>query len=371
MPNVVRGHADLARSGEPRTSGYGFAPWSRGSWDGPTSWPSSSRCSTRRSTAGPASRCSPGEPRDRQDPAGRGAAPRWPGPARCRCSGAAARAAEGAPAYWPWRRILRAWLALVGPRRAPPRRWPAFGEVARLAPELPGEPVGSDRFALFDAVARFLAAVAEEAGLVLVLDDVQWADADSLALLAHVTREVTRGAAAGRRHRPARRASSSRRAALVDRARRVGRRRRSAPRSPIGSAGGPTPDVVAAVARRSGGNPFFVGELARAGSSALRVPAAVRDVVRARIRRLPEPCRALLGAAAVLGRDVDATLLSSVTGRRRRARRPAARGRRRRARPARRPHRPALHATTSSARACSPTCPRRSRRGCTSRSSPR
>src|SRR6185436_9907352 len=41
--------------------------------------------------------------------------------------------------------------------------------------------------------ARVLAAVAEEAGLVLVLDDVQWADADSLALLAHVTREVTRG----------------------------------------------------------------------------------------------------------------------------------------------------------------------------------
>ena len=78
--------------------------------------------------------------------------------------------------------------------------------------------------------------------------------------------------------------------------------------------GRPEPDVVAAVARRSGGNPFFVGELARAGSSALRVPAGVRDVVRARIRRLPEPCRALLGPAAVLGRDVDATLLSSITG---------------------------------------------------------
>src|SRR5207344_1929310 len=75
----------------------------------------------------------------------------------------------------------RAAAALVG-----------LGEVARLAPELPGEPVESDRFALFDAVARFFAAVAEDAGLVLVLDDVQWADADSMALLTHVTREVKR-----------------------------------------------------------------------------------------------------------------------------------------------------------------------------------
>ncbi|HEX3257632.1 MAG TPA: AAA family ATPase [Pseudonocardia sp.] len=216
-------------------------------------------------------------------------------------------AAEGAPAYWPWRRVLRSWLASVGPARAA-AAMVGFGEVARLAPELPGEPVESDRFALFDAVARFLAAVAEEAGLVLVLDDVQWADADSLALLAHVTREVTRGRLlVVVTVRPAERDLAL--GGLVielfgwDDAE-------------VGAAlgGVPDPDFVAAVARRSGGNPFFVGELARAGTAGLRVPAAARDVVRARIRRLPEPCRALLGVAAVLGRDVDAALLASVTG---------------------------------------------------------
>ena len=216
-------------------------------------------------------------------------------------------AAEGAPAYWPWRRVLRSWLASVGPERAA-AAMVGFGEVARLAPELPGEPVESDRFALFDAVARFLAAAAEEAGLVLVLDDLQWADADSLALLAHVTREVTRGRLlVVVTVRPAERDLAL--GGLVielfgwDDAE-------------VGAAlgGVPDPDFVAAVARRSGGNPFFVGELVRAGTAALRVPSAVRDVVRARIRRLPEPCRALLGAAAVLGRDVDAALLSAVTG---------------------------------------------------------
>jgi DNA-binding CsgD family transcriptional regulator len=220
-------------------------------------------------------------------------------------------AAEGAPAYWPWRRVLRSWLAVVGPTRAA-AAIAGFGEVARLAPELPGEPVESDRFALFDAVARFFAAVAEDAGLVLVLDDVQWADTDSLALLAHVTREVTRarllvvGTVRPGELDPAPGGvvielsgwdDAAVAAALTDR-----------------MGGRPDPDVVAAVARRSGGNPFFVGELARAGPAALRVPAAVRDVVRARVRRLPEPCRALLGHAAVLGRDVDATLLASVTG---------------------------------------------------------
>ena len=60
-------------------------------------------------------------------------------------------ATEGAPPYWPWRRILRSWLAVVGPDRAA-AAMAGFGEVARLAPELPGEPVESDRFALFDAV---------------------------------------------------------------------------------------------------------------------------------------------------------------------------------------------------------------------------
>ena len=142
----------------------------------------------------------------------------------------------------------------------------------------------------------------------LVLDDVQWADADSLALLAHVTREVTRGRLlVVATVRPAERDLAL--GGLVielfgwDDAE-------------VGAAlgGVPDPDFVAAVARRSGGNPFFVGELVRAGTAALRVPSAVRDVVRARIRRLPEPCRALLGAAAVLGRDVDAALLSAVTG---------------------------------------------------------
>ena len=275
-------------------------------------------------------------------------------------------AAEGAPAYWPWRRILRSWLAVVGPDRAA-AALAGFGEVARLAPELPGEPVESDRFALFDAVARFLVTVAEEAGLVLVLDDVQWADADSLALLAHVTRgTVARG--------------WSRRCVVADRrgprrarprAGRAGDRAvsdgttpaRSAPRS----AGRPT-RTSSAVAGAPGGNPFFVGELARAGTAALRVPSAVRDVVRARFRRLPEPCRALLGRRLgdVLGRDAVRvpSAVTGVGGCSTTCGPPSTTACSTTPRAAS----TCVSPTTSSARACSPTWPRPSRRGCTSRS---
>ena len=269
-------------------------------------------------------------------------------------------AAEGAPAYWPWRRVLRSWLAVVGPHRAA-TAMAGFGEVARLAPELPGEPVESDRFALFDAVARFLVAVAEEAGLVLVLDDVQWADADSLALLAHVTREVTRGRLlVVATVRPAERDLALGGLVIelfgwddVE----------------VGAAlgGVPDPDFVAAVARRSGGNPFFVGELVRAGPAALRVPSAVRDVVRARIRRLPEPCRALLGRRRCSGatstrrccrRSPGSAACSTTCGP------PSTTA----CSTTPRAGSACASPTTSSARACSPTWPRPSRRGCTSRS---
>ncbi len=238
--------------------------------------------------------------------------------------------ADGAPPYWPWRQILRGWLALVGPECAS-RVLSGREGVARLAPELPAAPgpagVGADdRFALFDAVAGFCAAVAEEAGLVLVLDDVQWADADSLQLLAHLTREAAQARLlVVTTHRPAELDPARARvfAELVRRPGALAVELGGWDEAVVGAALterlGRTPDadVVAAVARRSGGNPFFVGELARvlrSDQAGLRVPSAVRDVVRTRIQRLPPECRALLGPAAVLGRDVDPGVLASVTG---------------------------------------------------------
>jgi DNA-binding CsgD family transcriptional regulator len=243
---------------------------------------------------------------------------------------------DGAPAFWPWRRILRSWLALAGPDAAAARLADA-AELALIAPELqlvadvrpmPEAAGPEQRFALFDAVARFFTALAADTGLVLVLDDLHWADQASVALLSHVAREAGDARIlVAVTYRPAELAPE--RAGLVadlvrlpggvrlqlsglheaDVARALAERLASPP----------SPEVVAEVARRTGGNPFFVGELGRLlkadpEGGALRVPAAVLDVVGRRLARLPQSCRALLGPAAVIGSDLDVGLVATVVG---------------------------------------------------------
>ena len=86
-------------------------------------------------------------------------------------------------------------------------RWAGIGPVlARLIPEL-ADPVPqpitsataespeSEQFQLFDSVASLLREIAEQHPLILVLDDLHWADAPTLLLLRHVVR-ATEGALA-------------------------------------------------------------------------------------------------------------------------------------------------------------------------------
>ncbi|WP_282797248.1 BTAD domain-containing putative transcriptional regulator [Streptomyces sp. CC224B] len=82
---------------------------------------------------------------------------------------------------------------------------------------------------------------------------------------------------------------------------------------------GADPATARAVSRRSGGNPFFVRELARlyaaGGTAALsRVPAGVRDLVRARLGALAQETRTVLRLAAVVGEEADLDVLGAVTG---------------------------------------------------------
>jgi DNA-binding SARP family transcriptional activator len=73
--------------------------------------------------------------------------------------------------------------------------------------------------------------------------------------------------------------------------------------------------AAAGIAARTGGNPLFVREVARlartVGVDAARrsVPAGVRDVLARRAAQLPAPAVSVLRRAAVLGRDVDVSVL--------------------------------------------------------------
>src|SRR5690606_11622385 len=85
-------------------------------------------------------------------------------------------------------------------------------------------------------------------------------------------------------------------------------------------AGAGDESTVAAVARRAGGNPLFIEELAGAvreragGATAVEVPAGVRDVLTARVDRLAPACRATLQHAAVIGPVFRSRILEELLG---------------------------------------------------------
>jgi predicted ATPase len=90
--------------------------------------------------------------------------------------------AEGIPAFWPWTQVLRATGGLAdGEDHIGPQPRSAGGGAA-------------GRFRVFDRVVRHLSETAAGHGLVVVLDDLHWADPDSLGLLEFTARQL-----AGRR----------------------------------------------------------------------------------------------------------------------------------------------------------------------------
>ena len=75
------------------------------------------------------------------------------------------------------------------------------------------------------------------------------------------------------------------------------------------------PGTVAAIHSETGGNPFFVKQLARhleESGDAGGVPDGVRDVIARRVARLSEHAGRVLGIAALIGRDFDLEVLEPV-----------------------------------------------------------
>jgi len=257
--------------------------------------------------------------------------------------------------YQPWAQALGHYVA-----QAPQAMLRAHverhgGDLARLlptlgerVPELPS-PRQSDpeteRYLLYAAVAGLLEGAGEQEPLLLILDDLHWADGPTLSLLRHV---VTAGASMrllvvgtyrdselSREHPLA--------ALLADLHREQGVQR-------LKLSGLEATDVVALmeaaagheleedgralareIARETAGNPFFAGELLRnlAESGAtvqqeggrwrlvgdvadLGLPQSVREVIGRRVERLGSDARTALSAAAVIGRDFDLELLLAV-----------------------------------------------------------
>ncbi|NUS62660.1 MAG: AAA family ATPase, partial [Saccharothrix sp.] len=217
-----------------------------------------------------------------------------------------------APPFWLWTQVVRALDAGADPDLA------GFRTGRSTDTEI--DPAA--RFRTYDAVSALVHATARPAGLVLVLDDLHAADADSLLLLRylattlHTSRALVVATSRPYEHDPALVAT------LADLARSPGHRQLR----PAGldadavadlvraHTGAPAPaDLVLDLVTRTGGNPFFITELLTSAEGTGTPPPSVRDTVRRRLHALDDRTRDWLDVLSVAGRDLDVDLLEAAT----------------------------------------------------------
>ena len=224
-----------------------------------------------------------------------------------------ARAADrdSSPPYGLWR------LALADPAiRTSPDGEPATDVWPHATSTADSDNSNSQRFALFAEVRRRLTQAAGHAGLLLVLDDLQWADEASQVLLADVVRQL-RGTRilvfATCRDTPAQASTAS--GTLLKLATDANTERVALHGLPttavaqlLRAAGLPkNPDQAAGVHQETGGNPFLVREVAHMltgpGTTTGRatVPARVLESTAYRLTQVSPSAADLLRAAAVAG----------------------------------------------------------------------
>ncbi|MEV4316287.1 AAA family ATPase [Actinocrispum sp. NPDC049592] len=204
----------------------------------------------------------------------------------------------GAPPYWPWIQALRE----IEPG--------LVDSVPRVSTE--AEALDA-RFRLFDATARLLTRAGEDSGLVVLLDDLHWADEASVRMLEFLGRHLGTSRVLLLGAYRDREADLSRLTGTAQRFELLGLDAGEVAAVMTSIAGKPAEDLAEQVWRRSGGNPLFVRELTRliaARGTADTIPDSVRDTLRSRLARLSHPCAEMLAAAAVGGRVVRPELLS-------------------------------------------------------------
>ena len=230
------------------------------------------------------------------------------------------------------------------------------GELARLARDLPRslpgvpEPQSSDpeteRFLLFSAVSGALIELAAAVPVCLVLDDLHWADAQSVALLKHVVSSAQscalqaivafRDSDLGENHPLSPVLADLRRIDGVERIALEGLAAAEVSEVMAAAAGHELDaDGLALaneIASETDGNPFFVGEVLRSlvesgrllydpeterwsidRSAPLGLPESVRDVITRRVERLGDDARDVLTLGAVIGRSFELGLLVRLT----------------------------------------------------------
>jgi DNA-binding CsgD family transcriptional regulator/tetratricopeptide (TPR) repeat protein len=284
-----------------------------------------------------------------------------PGIGKTRCAEALADVAEdqgalvlwgscreeaGAPPYWPWVQIIRAYVDASSLDEVRFNMGTAAKDIAAFIPELidsshhtPQTPgaiadVGAARFRTLDAIRHFFHQATQQVPITLLLDNLHWADTPSLSLLEFLSQELLRS-----------------RLLIVGTYRDADASRKTPLLSTLGGLsrdsevqrvhlGGLSQVAIGEVAerlcnvslsepaikmiyQRTDGNPLFAIELIKvlidesAGAEIparpARIPAGVHETIGRRLIRLSDRCNELLSVAAVYGRQFTAGEIAVAT----------------------------------------------------------
>ncbi len=249
---------------------------------------------------------------------------------------------DGSPAYWPWIQAFRRRLTRLDNSDRQVRTGYGPPNIDQSLPSVletnsspfskePREPEQA-RFELFSSVAAHLENSTSKRPIVLVLDDLHWADAASLALLRFLgstVRRIPLMIVATYRNSVAIRRSPLGET-LASLAREPGHRRivlgglaRNEVRQFVEQSLSSQPDetVIEAIQHAADGNAFFMNELVRLHANhgsrprtdeSLRIPESVRDVIRQRLDQLSDRGARRLTLASVIGREFGLSLLARV-----------------------------------------------------------
>jgi diguanylate cyclase (GGDEF)-like protein len=241
--------------------------------------------------------------------------------------------ADVQPPYAPWSEVIGA----IGRLAAAPRR--AWRELPRLVPglEVDGtpDPRGGSKYLLFEEIAEYLRLASADRPIVIVLDDMQWADSASWDTLEYLVPQLENERVLFCLTLRAEEARGD----VLERRRRISRDERfhelrlerltreelrqwieaAFHRQDVGR------EFLAFLYRQTEGNALFVVQLLRTlvdegyvwhdgerwnwkPVSELRLPVAVSDLISRRLARLTERSRELLVTGAVVGREFDLDL---------------------------------------------------------------
>ena len=254
---------------------------------------------------------------------------------------------EGAPAYWPWVQVIRAYIHERDPQTLVTDMGPGAADIAQVVSDvrerLPGLPTlpaldpEQGRFRLFDSVTTFLKNAANRQPIVVILDDLHWADRPSLLLLQFLAREMQeahvlvvgayRDVELGRHHPLAQTLGELARLPVTQRVSLHGLSETDIAHYIQMTAGVDPPlPLVLAVHAETEGNPFFFIEVVRlltaegrlespgsGGAWRVEIPQSVREVIGRRLDHLSEDCNVLLTVASVIGREFALSLLRPAT----------------------------------------------------------